>query len=298
MKKILCIVDSYRWALHNRAKALEAVYSRHFFDIKHFVDLKKIRFEDYDIVYNLNWPIHGHIAGKIGDKRRRNYRIITGISSHIGHPSDKKFASLLANYDAVGTSNKFLFNKFKKKFPNTRIIYTPFGVDCSVFYPTTDPANFSNVFGWVGNPGRPVKRFREIEACLKGFGKKLDFVTATNKSKYSRLEMAKFYNRIGTLICFSESEGTPNPVLEAAACGRNVISTNVGNVPELFRGISKLSTVHTSGSLKESVRKSFSDPERISHIGKQLADRAKSEWSWNERAKMFEPLLGLSRRVL
>ena len=70
--------------------------------------------------------------------------------------------------------------------------------------------------------------------CVKAVGGGAHLLTATNRSNYSRVEMAEFYNKIGTLICFSESEGTPNPVLEAAACGRNVITTEVGNVPELF----------------------------------------------------------------
>ena len=294
MKKILCIVDSYRWALYNRAVALKTVYTRHNFDIKHFVDLKGVRFEDYDVVYSLNWPIHGYISKKITDKRRRRYRLVTGISSHIGHPSDRKFSALLSNYDAVGTSNKFLYNSFKKKFPKTNILYTPFGVDCSTFYPTTDPASFSNVFGWVGNPGRPVKRFAEIKKCIKSFGGEVELVTATNKSKYSRLEMAKLYNRIGTLICFSESEGTPNPVLEAAACGRNVISTKVGNVPELFQGISELSPIDTRASLEDAMRRAIANPKGVASAGKQLAARTKREWRWIDRARNFAPLLGIS----
>jgi len=293
MKKVLCIVDSYRWALHNRAVALKLAYKGHKFDIKHFRDLKKVRFENYNIVYSLNWPIHGYISSKIADKRRRRYRLVTGISSHIGHPSDRKFAALLSNYDAVGTSNKFLYNSFKKKFPKTKIIYTPFGVDCSTFCPTTDPAKFSNIFGWVGNPDRPVKRFSEIKKCIKSLGNEVELVVATNKTNYSRLEMAKFYNRIGTLICFSESEGTPNPVLEAAACGRNVISTKVGNVPELFQGLADTCLVRDEVSLEEAMRRAVANPKMIASAGRQLAARAELEWSWNDRARLFEPLLGL-----
>ena len=39
MKKVLCIVDCYNWALNNRAVALKSEYSEHNFEIKHFKDL-------------------------------------------------------------------------------------------------------------------------------------------------------------------------------------------------------------------------------------------------------------------
>ena len=106
--------------------------------------------------------------------------------------------------------------------------------------------------------------------------------------------MAKLYNRIGTLICFSESEGTPNPVLEAAACGRNIISTKVGNVPELFRGISELSPIDTRASLEVAMRRAIANPKSVASAGKQLAARTKREWGWIDRARSFGPLLGIS----
>ena len=48
-------------------------------------------------------------------------------------------------------------------------------------------------------------------------------------------EMADWYNTGTVLVCASAAEGTPNPALEAAACGCVVVSTPVGNMPELIR---------------------------------------------------------------
>ena len=291
--RVLCVVDSYRWALYNRAVALRSVYSRHSFEIKHFEDLGGISFNNYNVVYSLNWPIHGYISNKIAPKRLRKYRLITGISSHIGQPSDRKFLSLLSNYDGIGTSNKFLYNSFKKKFPKLKIFYTPFGVDCDTFYPTTSPSDYLNVFGWVGNPGRPVKRFAEIDRCIRSFGDEIKFLTATNRSKYSRDEMAKFYNRIGTLICFSESEGTPNPILEAGACGRNIITTNVGNVPELLSKIKCISVVKDKRGLEVAMRKAIADKRRLNLNGALLGQEISKSWTWKARSAGFRRLLSL-----
>ncbi|HEY0661846.1 MAG TPA: glycosyltransferase [Lysobacter sp.] len=46
--------------------------------------------------------------------------------------------------------------------------------------------------------------------------------------------MNEYYQDIDLLVCCSLTEGTPNPVLEAMACGVPVISTDVGIVPEVF----------------------------------------------------------------
>jgi glycosyltransferase involved in cell wall biosynthesis len=46
--------------------------------------------------------------------------------------------------------------------------------------------------------------------------------------------MPVYYSEIDVLICASEIEGTPNPVLEAAACGVPIVTTDVGVVDQLL----------------------------------------------------------------
>jgi len=46
--------------------------------------------------------------------------------------------------------------------------------------------------------------------------------------------MAAWYNTGTIYVCASQREGTPNPALEAASCGCVVVSTPVGNMPELI----------------------------------------------------------------
>lgn len=54
-------------------------------------------------------------------------------------------------------------------------------------------------------------------------------------ARLSLKEMARWY-RTGTIyLCASACEGTPNPVLESMASGLVIVSTPVGNVPELIR---------------------------------------------------------------
>jgi glycosyltransferase involved in cell wall biosynthesis len=69
---------------------------------------------------------------------------------------------------------------------------------------------------------------------LKKKGYDLDIKIAdASVSRQTYLTMPQFYREIDVLICASISEGTPTPVLEAAAMGKTWISTNVGVIPEL-----------------------------------------------------------------
>jgi glycosyltransferase involved in cell wall biosynthesis len=47
-------------------------------------------------------------------------------------------------------------------------------------------------------------------------------------------ELVAWYNSAAVILCPSTSEGTPNIVLEGAACGCVPVALPVGNIPELF----------------------------------------------------------------
>ena len=98
--------------------------------------------------------------------------------------------------------------------------------------------------------------------------------------------MAKFYNSIGTLICFSESEGTPNPVLEAAMCGRAIISTNVGNVPQLMSEIKEFTAVDSKKSLINQIS-DYRNNKDLNSLGLAIETAAKKDWTWEKQSKRF-----------
>ena len=102
------------------------------------------------------------------------------------------------------------------------------------------------VVGWVGNStwnlnesGIDSKGFNtivkpvisELEEC----GYPISGLFADKNIMWiPREEMPAYYNSIDILVCASQIEGTPNPILEAMACGVPVITTNVGVVNEVL----------------------------------------------------------------
>jgi glycosyltransferase involved in cell wall biosynthesis len=123
----------------------------------------------------------------------------------------------------------------------------PDGVDLEIFKPK-NLKRFENItnraikVGWVGNSKWEVSDLKGINTIikpainiLKSKGYNLELITSDRQIKGIPFEeMQDFYSNIDIYVCASLHEGTPNPVLEAMACGIPVVSTNVGLVPELF----------------------------------------------------------------
>lgn len=271
--RCLMVVDSYSWALHNRAVNLKKNIDGIDFDILHFNDCED-NFNYYDIVYLLNWPIYGYVYDKI--KSKRKYRLITSVSSHVGRKNAKHMRSLFNKFDAISCSNLFLFKEFRASKINSKIFYTPFGVNIDTFFDKKDFRK-PQLFGFVGNLNRDVKRFPMIQKACEDNG--VELALATISTGYSRSEMNDFYNKISCLICFSESEGTPNPVLEALSAGTNVISSYVGNVPEIINEFGLIKRVSTYEELKGKIKDYKFEITNNSGFRKK--------WSWKNKSKAF-----------
>jgi glycosyltransferase involved in cell wall biosynthesis len=104
-------------------------------------------------------------------------------------------------------------------------------------------------------------------------------------------EMLEFYRGLDVYIVASSMEGTPNPGLESAACGVALISTPVGNMPELIRpgenGFLIDRSVETLSSRLAQLRDDSALLQQMRHNIRQdiLA------WDWKIRAHAYGNML-------
>ena len=152
----------------------------------------------------------------------------------------KKIVSLVDSYTV---SSKKLFDIYNKLELNKPLTQITDGIDLDKFYPQNiermqNIKDREIVIGWVGNSnwnGNTKKDHKGLETVIKpaieelikeGYKIKLE-LTDKQEKQIPHDEMVNFYSKIDLYICASLNEGTPNPVLEAVACGVPVISTNV-----------------------------------------------------------------------
>lgn len=129
------------------------------------------------------------------------------------------------------------------------------GVNLDKFYPI-NLERFDNItdrkikIGWVGNSDWSdwsISDLKGINTIIKPAatmlqeeGYNIELILSNKQDKViPHYKMKYFYAQIDCYVCASLHEGTPNPVLEAMACGVPVISTDVGIVPECMGKLQK-----------------------------------------------------------
>ncbi|MBA70692.1 MAG: hypothetical protein CML30_17645 [Rhizobiales bacterium] len=183
-------------------------------------------------------------------------------------------------------------------------IEIPDGVDIAHFEPraTERPEGGSHVLGWVGNSAwglvancDDVKGYRRIFRptidILRQRGLPVEEKVADPQvRRVPFAEMPDFYRHLDVFLSTSAMEGTPNPVLEAMACGIPIVSTDVGIVPEAF-GELQSRFIIADGSperFADAVVELLADPELRRRIGAE--NRANAlEWSWEKKTRDWWP---------
>lgn len=120
-------------------------------------------------------------------------------------------------------------------------------------------------------------------------------VAAREKRWRSPDEMVEFYHSVDVYLCASRSEGTPNPCLEAAACGVPVVTTRVGNMPELVRhGVNGLFVERNVSDIATQIARLRDDPPLRAELSRNMLASIR-DWDWRRQAEnyrgMFETIL-------
>ncbi len=245
----------------------------------------------YDIIY----PMSLSIARKLNAAGIPYSRMATGITS-IPHRRMKnqrlnsEFVRFVKRFRGINAWSDEIVNIFK---PHCKIYKTRVGIDHNSFKPKSTPKK-NSVFtvGWVGRidipSRREVKGYDIMLRALKNMNVKLEI--RTFKENYvPREKMVGFYQGLDCYICSSRSEGLPNPLLEAAACGVPIITTRVGIVPELIRHRHNGIIVSRSPQgIRRAVRKLMDRPSTQEKLRRNIRKTITDNWTWDICKKDWE----------
>lgn len=153
--------------------------------------------------------------------------------------------------------------------------------------------------GWAGslsNQGPAQRGFHDlIVPAVRAVGATRLVVAAREEKWRSPDEMLEFYRSIDIYLCASRSEGTPNPCLEAAACGVPVVTTRVGNMPELVRhGVNGLFVERNVSDIAARITQLRDNPPLRTELSRSMLASIQA-WDWRRQAgnyrNMFETIL-------
>ncbi len=294
-KKVLIIPDFPNWALDKNARDL-VKYNKS--DLQLDICYAEDFFADWQTYmreYDLLFPMYLGTFFEFLKKNIPTDKVVTGIRSFkrwdkgktvppgMNARPPKKIIKKLKKALLVNThcfKLWFIFSKY------IRIIHTKYTCDLEIFYPDKKKKQGDKlVVGWTGSlTNHPNKRgFHEFikpicdeipEIELKVQAKEDKFITDDN-------EMREFYNSLDLYICASRTEGTPRPVIEAAACGVPTLSTNVGIVPELIDdGVNGFIVDRNYQSIKSGLLRVVEMRDQLPQMGKLLRGKMEREFNW------------------
>jgi len=293
--KVLLIPDHPNWALDKNAKDL-VKYNNSDLELKicYYNDFER-NWEKYYGEYDLLFPMYMGSFFALLRKKIPTDKVITGIRSY--HRWEKKkafppgFNSVPPRKIIRKLKKAVLVNTHCKKLwyvfvPLLQVIHPHYPCDIEKYYPERKRKNDNIVVGWAGSlTNHPGKRgyyefikpicdeFPEIE--LKIQAKENNFITDENL-------MREYYNSLDLYICASRTEGTPRPVLEAAACGIPVISTDVGIVPELIDDdVNGFIVDRNYDAIKTRMRWLIQNRDILPEFGSKIRAKIENEFNWH-----------------
>jgi len=287
-KKIRIVYDTEGWAYYRRASALKKYAPE---DMAITITSHHQRYVDgpFDLLFDLNYGHVQEVRKQLAANRWDKTLLL--VSFNNGWPARKQFFNKACKHaHAVLINNEEYWRKAGHHLDTYTIAN---GVNRKIFKPTIPMAQREKKVIWVGSKyHRGTKNYDKILVPLssrladKGISTDFRVVDAYGKLR-THEEMAEWYNTGSVYVVASKTEGTPNPALEAASCGCALVSTRVGNMPELIiDGHNGFIVGEDINLIENKIIEAMDNREVFS--SNML--NAIASWDWEERSKDYYKL--------
>lgn len=302
--RILLVADVPNWAFDRDASAV-IQYLPQYQISKTFTGAFHPRLLDkFDHVHFMNWL----------EGRSWAPRISAGVSSHnfeLLHLSDSK--KFFPKYKALVATSQILFDRVKSQ--NDHVFCAQGGVHEDMFVPLPKEPSDEFVVGWVGQKtSGGLNRSEAAKIDIKGYHLVLEPLMRlckndnikfkTHSSNYKNAtpypKMPAFYTDVDCQICTSLAEGAPNPMFEAASCGKALISTRVGAISEciqegvngfLIDAYSKREELQDRiEKFREKILFLRDNRDICQKMGQESRRIVEADWTWKKRVQRWIPL--------
>jgi glycosyltransferase involved in cell wall biosynthesis len=289
--RILLVSDVKDWAWWIKSEYLKEYLSDEFeIDITNALGNRSKRVDpmDYDIFFTYGFSFIS-FYDYVPKKKK-----VTGVTAH------RRQGVIVSAMKKAGWihANSKMLQKELRSWGFKNVFYLPNGVDENLFKPKTKiPLEEGQVT--VGHVGKKAVNKGQEEYILpsikiskaKSF---LHFNDYTNSIPHK--EMPAVYQNFDFYICSSYEDGTPNPALEAAACGRPILTNRIGNMPEfVVDGHNGFLVDRDIQQYVDKIRWFRTYPERLVQMGQNARKTVLEGWTWKIQSenyrKMFREIL-------
>lgn len=275
--RVLVIYDSVGWAYWHRAKALQKYAPSDF-----QVDVGKKFVKGYDLILLLVYNEAKNIRHRLG----KSGKLVVSFNTGYGH-RHHLLPRIAKHADWMIINNVECWEK-SGPLPHTSPISN--GVDLEVFNTKVPILKRPRKVLWTGSVVHADhkgygKILRPLKKELARYDIELDLRRVNSHGKkWNHRQMADWYNTGQVYVVASKTEGTPNPALEAAACGCPVVSTRVGNMPELIvDGVNGRLVNRSVEELSQAVIQTLDNVEVMSE---EMVNTIKG-WDWKIRSQEY-----------
>jgi len=302
--RILLVADVPKWAFDINMDAIIKCLPQYKIDKAYSSQFNSDFISRYDHVHFMNWLEAKQYAPMVsGGVASHNFELLHKRDSDIAFP---KFKALLV-------TSQILYDKVKGH--NPKVYYAPSGVREDLFVPVKKTDDRKFVVGWVGQKTFGGLNLQEADRIdIKGYNLILKPLIERLK-KYPDIEvkvldrwytnaipyelMPRFYDDVDCQICTSLAEGTPNPMFEAASCGKALISTRIGAVSEFIQhdvngfmvdSYDKREDLENRiGQFETYILMLRNDRKLCREMGTKSRELIEGAWTWRDAVKRWIP---------